>query len=163
MQVRGPAMTVKTWQKANSQLAVEISMNGQTLNRQVYSDGKGSQSGMGGNAPMEGAQLEDSKEQARFVKEAFYASAGYKLNLKGIEEVSGENAYIVEVERPDGKKLTEYYSTKTSLKLREIASSEGPDGSPMTQTIDFSDYKGVAGVLFPHTPRLQVYFRCPSR
>ncbi|MFM7154668.1 MAG: M16 family metallopeptidase [Bacteroidota bacterium] len=163
MQVRGPAMTVKTWQKANSRLAVEISMNGQTLNRQVYSDGKGSQSGMGGNAPMEGAQLEDSKEQARFVKEAFYASAGYKLNLKGIEEVSGENAYIVEVERPDGKKSTEYYSTKTSLKLREIASSEGPDGSPMTQTIDFSDYKGVAGVLFPHSTTVTGVFPVPFK
>lgn len=163
MQVRGPAMTVKTWQKGNNRLAVEISMNGQTLNRQVYSDGKGSQSGMGGSAPMEGAQLEDSKEQARFVKEAFYTSAGYKLNLKGIEEVSGENAYIVEVERPDGKKSTEYYSTKTSLKLREIASSEGPDGSPMTQTIDFSEYKGVSGVLFPHSTTVTGVFPVPFK
>lgn len=163
MQVRGPAMTVKTWQKNNNKLAVEISMNGQTLNRQVYSDGKGSQSGMGGSAPMEGAQLEDSREQARFVKEAFYVSAGYKLNLKGIEEVSGENAYIVEVERPDGKKSTEYYSTKTSLKLREIASSEGPDGSPMTQTIDFSDYKSVSGILFPHSTTVTGVFPVPFK
>jgi predicted Zn-dependent peptidase len=163
MQVRGPAMTVKTWQKSNSKLAVEISMNGQTLNRQVYNDGQGSQSGMGGNASMEAAQLEDSKEQARFVKEAFYATAGYKLNLKGIEEVSGENAYIVDVERPDGKKSTEYYSTKTSLKLREIASSEGPDGSPATQTIDFSDYKSVGGILLPHSTTVTGVFPVPFK
>lgn len=163
MQVRGPAMSLKYWQKGGNKLNVEMTMNGQVVNRQVYDNGKGMQSGMGQNAALEGEQLEDAKEQAMFVKEANYISGGYKLNLKGIEEIEGKNAYVLEVIRPDGKKTTEYYDMKSSLKVREVSTAEGMDGAQTTQTVDFSDFKAVNGVLLAHQSTVSGVFPVPFK
>lgn len=163
MQVRGPAMGVKIYQKGNNKMAMEMSMNGQVVNRQVYNDGKGTQSGMGQSQNMEGQDLEDAKEQAMFVKEAGYTKGGYKLTLKGLDEIDGKSAYVLEVERSDGKKTTEYYDVKTSLKLREVSTSTGMDGSPVTQTVDFSDYKPEGGVSVPHATTVSGVFPVPFK
>ncbi len=42
-----------------------------------------------------------------------------------------------------GKKSTEYYDMKTSLKVREVSTGQGMDGNPTIQTVDMSDYKAV--------------------
>jgi hypothetical protein len=154
---------VKVSQKGNTKMAMEMSMNGQVMNKQVYADGAGSQSAMGQAAPLEGEGLGDAKEQAMFVKEAAYKASGHKLTLKGIEDVNGSNAYVIEVVRADGKKSTEYYDMKTSLKVREVSTSEGPDGAPNTQTIDMSDYKAIGGVLFPHVTTITGVFPVPFK
>lgn len=163
MQVRGPAMGVKIFQKGNNKMAMEMSMNGQVMNRQVYNDGKGTQSGMGQSQDLQGQDLEDAKEQALFVKEANYIKTGYKLTLKAMDEIDGNSVYVVDVERPDGKKSTEYYDVKTSLKLREVSSSTGMDGNAVTQTVDFSDYKPEGGVTVPHTTTVTGVFPVPFK
>ncbi len=163
MQMRGPSFGIKTWQKGGNKLAVEMSMNTQVMNKQVYSDGKGAQVAMGQTAPLEGEQLGDAKEQAMFVKEAGYVSGGYKLQLKAIEDVNGANAYVIEVERPDGKKSTEYYDMKTSLKVREMRTGQGADGKPSTQTVEMSDYKPIGGVLFPYQTTVSGVFPVPFK
>ncbi len=150
MQLRGPAFDIKTYQKSGSKYAVEISMNGQPMNKQLYDGSKGVLSAMGQTEAIEGQELNDLKEQAIFCKEAIYKTGGYKLSLKGIEELNGSNAYVLEVERPDGKKSTEYYDTKTSLKVREVTSGKGMDGNPNIQTVDIGDYKAVTGIKLPH-------------
>jgi len=163
MQVQGPKFSLKVWQKGGTKLAVEMSMNGQVMNKQVYADGAGSQAAMGQTSPLEGEQLGDAKEQAMFVKEAGYKTGGYKLMLKAIEEINGSNAYVVEVERPDGKKSTEYYDVKTSLKVREMSTGQGMDGSPTTQTVDISEYKAEGGVLLPHVTTVSGVFPVPFK
>jgi hypothetical protein len=70
---------------------------------------------------------------------------------------------VIEVVRADGKKSTEYYDMKTSLKVREVSTSEGPDGAPNTQTIDMSDYKAIGGVLFPHVTTITGVFPVPFK
>jgi predicted Zn-dependent peptidase len=163
MQMRGPAFGVKMWQKGGNKIAIEMSMNGQVMNKQVFDGVKGSQSAMGQTEEIEGESLTDLKEQAMVVKEAGYKSGGYKLSLKSIEEINGSNAYVVEVERPDGKKSTEYYDMKTSLKVREVSTGQGADGNPSVQTIDLTDYKAVEGVLLPHTSTVSGVFPVPFK
>ncbi len=164
MKTRGPEFSIKTWQKGGNKVVVEMTMNGQMVSKQVYNGEKAMQSGMGGaTEPIEGEGLGDIKEQAAFSKEVNYKSAGYKLTLKGIEDVNGSNAYVVEVERPDGKKSTEYYDMKSSLKVREMSTSTGADGQPATQTIDIGDYKEVNGVKMPHTLNITGLFPVPVK
>jgi hypothetical protein len=151
MQVSVQSLNVTTWQKGGNKVAMEMNMNGQVVSRRVYDGTAGAESGMGGAHPLEGEDLADLKEQASFSKEVGYLAGGYKLNLKGVEEVNGSNAYVVEVERPDGAKSTEYYDMKTSLKLREVRTTTGQDGEPSTMTIDYADYKETNGVKFPNT------------
>ncbi|MCB0543285.1 MAG: insulinase family protein [Saprospiraceae bacterium] len=158
----GPEFVVKVWQKGGK-VATEMMMNGQKINSRVYDGTTAKENGMGGARDLEGEELTDMKEQAAFCKEATYKAEGYKLTLKGLEAIEGNNAYVVEVERPDGKKSTEYYDMKTSLKIRELSSVEGPDGQPATMTNDFSNYKETAGVLFPNTVTLTGIFPMPVK
>lgn len=151
MQLQGMSFGMKTFQKGRDKYAVEMTMNGQPMNKQLYDGVEGKQSSTGAQiAYLEGEQLNDLKEQALFCKEAAYKTGGYKYVLKGLEVVEGSNAYVIEVERPDGKKITEYYDTKTSLKVREVSTAKGADGAPTVQTVDLMDYKEVNGVKLPH-------------
>lgn len=154
---------MKMSQKGGTKVAQAISMQGNVVSNRVYNGEKAVESGMGGEREMEGEELADMKEQALFCKEAAYVSSGMKLTLKGVEMVEGKKAYVVEVERPDGKKATEYYDMESSLKIREISSSEGPDGAPATVINDFADYKEVNGVLFPHSVTISGVFPVPMK
>lgn len=158
-----PPIEMTIQQKGGNKLAVAMTMMGQVVNNRVYNGKKAVESGMGGERVLEGEDLEDVKEQALFCKEMLYQSAGYKLTLKGIESTNGKNAYVVEVERPDGKKTTEFYDVASSLKVREVSSSVGPDGSAATITTDFGDYKVVSGVQFPHTTTISGAFPVPMK
>ncbi len=151
MKTPGPQFAVKTYQKGGNRIAVEISMNGNPMSKQVYDGQKGAQIAMGQSQPVEGQELNDMKEQAMFSKETAYRTGGYKLMLKGAEEVNGANAYVLEVERPDGKKTTEYYDMKSGLKVREVSPGVGADGQPSMQMVEMADYQPVNGVLIPHT------------
>ncbi len=146
----GMDMIIRTVQKDNAKVATEVSMNGQTMSKQVYDGAKGYAVGPGGAQEVTGSELDDLKEQAAFCKEAGYKSKGYTLTLKGVENVEGKNAYVVQVKRPDNKETTEYYDMATSLKIREI-STQGAGDQSATIITDFSDYKPVNGVQFPHT------------
>lgn len=146
----GMDMIIRTVQKDNTKVATEVSMNGQTMSKQVFDGTKGFAVGPGGAQEVTGSELDDLKEQAAFCKEAGYKSKGYTLTLKGVENVEGKNAYVVHVKRPDNKESTEYYDMTTSLKIREI-SVQGAGDQTATIITDFSDYKPVNGVQFPHT------------
>lgn len=163
MQLQGMELGIKTFQKGRNKYAVEMTMNGQAMNKQLYDGAQGFQSAMGQVETLEGEALIDLKEQALFCKEAVYKTDGYKYMLKGMETINGSNAYIIEVERPDGKKTTEYYDSKTSLKVREISTGTGADGNPSVQTIDISDYKEVNGVKLPHGMTVSGAFPVPFK
>jgi hypothetical protein len=70
---------------------------------------------------------------------------------------------VLEVERLDGKKSTEYYDSKTSLKVREISTGKGMDGAPNVQIIDMGDYKEVNGVKLPYTMTVSGPFPVPFK
>lgn len=163
MSVGGQQVAIKTWQKGGNKIAIEMAMGSNVMSRQVFDGTKGMQTSMGQSQPLEGESLNDLKEQAAFCKEAGYISLGHKLAIKGTEDINGSSAYVLEVVRPDGKKTTEYYDVKTSLKVREVSSSTGADGQPATQTIDMADYKPEGGVLIPHTMTLSGMFPFPVK
>ena len=162
MQTGGPELTLKTWQK-DGKVVTDMTMNGMSMSNRKYDGAKAKESGMGGARDLEGEDLNDLKEQAQISKEAAYKSGGYKLVLKGLELINGNNAYVIEVERPDGKKSTEYYDMKSSLKVREVSSVPGQDGEPTIMTTDFSDYKETNGVLFPNTVTITGVFPVPLK
>ena len=162
MKTGGPEITVKTWQK-DGKIATDMTMNGMSMSNRKYDGAKGKETGMGGARDLEGEDLNDLKEQANFCKEAAYKSGGYKMALKGLELIEGNNAYIIELERPDGKKTTEYYDMKSSLKIREVSSVPGQDGQPTVMTVDYADYKDNGGVLFPYTVTITGVFPVPLK
>lgn len=164
MKTRGMEITVKQSSKEGKKLVQEMLMGSQSMGKTILNGEKGLQTGAGGaSRPIEGSDLFDLKEQALPVKETAYLSEGYQLNLMGIEEINGKAAYILEVTHPGGSKTTEYYEVATSLKVREISTTKGPDGSDVQVINDYEDYKAVDGVKFPHATTTIGVFPVPMK
>ncbi len=156
-------MEMSVLQKDNNKIAVLTSMQGQLMSSRIYNGGKAKEDGMGGSRTLEGDELEDLKEQAYLCKEQAYLSKGYRLTLKGIENVGGKDAYAITVERPDGQKSNEFYEVETGLKIREVRTETDMSGKPTTISTDFSEYRAVEGVLFPHAITLTGAFPFPLK
>jgi zinc protease len=159
----GPELQLTLWQSAAGKYATDMLMNGKSMSKQVFDGSNGMEKGMGAPASkLEGVALGDVKEAAQPCKELFYTKGGYKLNLKGLEEINGKKVYVMDVTRADGKVSTEYYDMASSLKVREVSTNtQGPE--PATMTMDFADYKAVNGVLFAHTVTLGGVFPTPLK
>ncbi len=115
--------------------------------KQVYNNGKGVMTQMGQSVPIGDKELAEMKDQAQMFAELNYLGGDYKLKLGGVESIEGANAYVVEVEAPSGKKVTEYYSVDSGLKLREL--EVAATGQTVIQ--DFADYQENSGIKYPGT------------
>ena len=134
-----------------------ITLNGaMTMQKIVFDGEKGKASGMQGSENLEGDKLEEIKESAAMLPEANYLDGKTKLTLVGIEKLEDKPAYVIVVESPSGKKVTEYYDVTSGLKVREVSTVNGPQGEA-SQVTDLSDYKSIKpGVLIPHTTTLDM-------
>ena len=130
-------------QKADNKnrLAVDVSMGGMNMMKQVVSDKVAymSQQGQKMDVPAEG--LADAKEAAKFFPE-LSSTAG---KITAIESIEGADAYAVE-----NGKVTKYYDVKSGLKVAEATTQEA-NGQKMVAMTYFKDYKDVKGVKFPYT------------
>ena len=96
---------------------------------------------MGGESQtLEGTALEDMKISATLNAELYYPRLGVTLELEGIEEVDGADAYRMLITNPSGTQSTTFTDVATGLKIKEI-SEQG--------TSTFGDYREIKGVKFP--------------
>ncbi len=144
--VQGMELKVVTYHKAPDKFMMEMSVNGNTLVKQVYDGEHGYMKSMMGSSEVTGDTLIRMKEQALMHPEMRYLKDNYKLELDGIEDVDGKDAYKVNITSPGGFQSSDYFSTDTGLLVRTVTSTGG-----MTQQSDLSDYKDVNGVKYPFT------------
>ncbi len=149
--VQNMALEQVIQKKTPGKYMTEVKINGSMTVQKIVFDGtKGQQSGMQGSKALEGEILADTKESAAMLTELAYLSKPYSLQLKGIERIGETEAYQVEVTNAAGKKSTHFFDTKSGLKVREVSTTEGPEG-PASQTFDLADYKEIkGGVKIPH-------------
>lgn len=147
--VQGMSLTIERYQKVPDKLAVLVSMNGNVMQKQLFDGEKGKMIQMGNEKEITGDDLENLKLDAMLDLELNYSKYNVAINLKGIDEVNGKKAYIVDIVYPDGKTTTEYFDVDTGLKLKSVTSVESPQG-PLTQTTLYDDYRKKDNVLFPY-------------
>jgi CubicO group peptidase (beta-lactamase class C family) len=100
--------------------------------------------------PKTGKELEDTR-----IASYFYAPLDWKrlfktAEVKRLVKVEGEDAYVVVFTPERGNAVTNYYSTKTFLLLRQdTTETSGPISIPVTEK--FSDYRTVDGVMIAFT------------
>jgi CubicO group peptidase (beta-lactamase class C family) len=97
-----------------------------------------------------GKRLEDMRVGADF-----YELLDWKKNFKSITvqrtaKIGDEEAYVVEKRSEKGTPVIEYISAKSFLILRRdtVIASE-TSGIELPQTVTFSDYRSVGGVMIP--------------
>lgn len=106
---------------------------------------KGYVSQMGQKQELPEDAVKEMAAQADFLDVLYPEKYGIKYNLIGKENVLGEEAYAIEETRADSKnKTTNYYSAKTGFLIKSITSTE-VNGTPQSQTTEYSDYREVKG------------------
>lgn len=145
LSVQGMTLNNVTTQKAPNKYKSVLSMAGQVFQKQVYNGKKGFASSPQKSGEVEGDDLNNLAEQAIMFGELFYAEKGYKVEVKGVESINGNEAYKLLITSPKGIKSTEFFDVKSGLKVR-VVTGEG--------MVDLSNYKKVNGVLYPHTSKI---------
>lgn len=144
---QGTDLTLIIYQKAPNKLYQELDF---TVGKQItIFDGKKAViESMGQIQELNDAALEDLKLQASLNAFLNYKENNYKLELAGIENLNGKDAYKIILTPPNNNKHTHYYDKETGYKIREVNSIFTPQGS-FTQIIDLDDYREVDGIKNP--------------
>ncbi len=129
-------------------MKAELPAMGIVAQEMIFDGTKGKMKGMQGNSDMDEKTIAGVKERINPFPEATYKEDGYKLELKGVENLYGKDAYKIEVISPSGKKSTEYYDVASGLKMRSMEKVEGPMGEQVSTT-EYEDYRDVDGIKMP--------------
>lgn len=149
--VQGMPATLVESNAAPNKYAMEMKMGDMLLQRIKYDGGeKAKLESFMGEKELVDTDLDEVLANAYTFPELHYDELQYSARLLGIVDVEGAKAYRVNVKTISGGGFDEYYDTTTGLKLRR-KDFQSQDGGGYVQVItDYSDYKAVENVLFPH-------------
>ena len=149
--IQGQTMTTKMIKKAPAKMKMEVSMMGSLVQSVTFDGTAGSMNMMGQSQKIEGEAAVGMKKQAAIFPELMY-DENTALELKGIEELNGEEVYVLQLKTATGGTEVSYFSVDTGLKLRTV-STEQAQGQTMTTTVDFMDYQEEGGIQFPRVQK----------
>lgn len=139
--IQGQQISIVVKKKGNSMLKQSIGMAGMTLQELVFNDGSAKMSVQGQSQEIPaGPQLEAIKTDAVIFPELYYKEMGYELTVKGISQVSGEDAYEVVVKPGDAPSFTQFFSVESGLLLKEQSVQGGNE---------ITEYTEVNGIKMP--------------
>lgn len=115
---------------------------GMVVQKVVLNAGKGYQEGGGQKADLGADEIAEFAQQADLQADLHPEKFGITYNLKGIEQVGGKDAYVIEEKSKTGKATTKYYDVASGLLVKSIAESD-MGGQKMVQTTLYADYKEV--------------------
>ena len=148
-EMMGRAISVEVTAANPNKYLLEMKMGEMVVQKQVYDGVKGKESGMQGARELEGEDLASLALEAQIFPELSYQKESYVLELKGMDKVNGEDAYVMDITNPLDDKMTNYYSTSSGLLIQSETMEETPQGA-FVATKTLGDYKEVKGVKFPY-------------
>lgn len=98
-----------------------------------------------GNRDKAGDELAQAKIGYDFYRETSLDRLYQKMELKGIEKVGADDAYVILVTPGNLPPETFYFDTKSGLLVRQDSTLLSPEGKTPTKTF-FEDYRVVDGV-----------------
>ncbi|MBX2897144.1 MAG: insulinase family protein [Cyclobacteriaceae bacterium] len=149
--IQGMEVTMLSSKKAGGKYLMELSVAGMGTMQKIVSDGKEiSQEMRGQKIPLDAGLKELSLFETHIVPEIALAAMKVKLTLKGIENVEGVEAFVLDYVFPAGGKISTYFDKNSGLKIQTVTYVKTPQGE-VAVPIQFQDYKEVSGVKIPHT------------
>ena len=134
-------LSMNTAKMSPGSFMMEQTMQGMTVMKMLYKDGKGEKSGMQGSGALEGEELEDLKSQAAYVvDELGWLVEIEKFNFEGQTILDGKSVYQVSKEDK-----TFYFDLATGLLYKSTETQETPQGelSVMTTIREWQEIDGI--------------------
>ena len=126
-----------------------MTVQGMTMAKQLLKNGTYAQNQQGQDVPLKDDDKEKMDEDGSFFTEAYLLKQkGYTFTVKGIEQVDGKDANVVEIKSPKGRIFTNYYDVASGFLVKNISTSESPQGKAVISTYT-SDYKPYNNVQVP--------------
>lgn len=148
MDMMGQALSGSMKKMAPYSTSMELTMGGMTAFKMMFDGTAGYQAQMGQKAPLGEEEIKTQKDEKGIFPQLFYDEDTYKLSLEGTAKVNGEDAYKVKVIKPSGNTGHEFYSIKTGYLLKQTSTLK-VQGQEMEQSVEFSDYKDIGGIMTP--------------
>ncbi|MGQ1946214.1 M16 family metallopeptidase [Geofilum sp. OHC36d9] len=121
--IQGMTIEIKTVQKAPAKLLVESKMGGNTMSKQLFDGENGWIISPRGNQKLSGNDLIELKDNAILFPELDYEKNGFTMEMSGIENIDGAEAYKIIRTSTSGKQTTLFFDTTTGLKIREVSNT----------------------------------------
>ncbi len=119
----------------------KVSLMGNVASHVLVKDGKASVTRMGNTQELNDEQFEAIKMSMFIFPELHFEDLGYSLELMGIHDLEGENAYKIVVSNPTGTSQVNYYSVASGLKIKTESQENGD--------MIYTEYEEVDGILYP--------------
>jgi hypothetical protein len=148
-QIPFPLKSTKLWISPNIE-GLKLEGQGMTFQKSYFDGKTGVSTNMQtGSKNFTEDEINSKKKMTGLFPEMNYASEGLNTELIGIENQNGSDVYVLKVLN-GATETFDYYDTKTFLKLKSISiQKEGEEVQETTS--NYSDYKEVDGILFPHS------------
>jgi len=139
---------------APSNEASSVEMMGQVMQREFYNGTTGGSTVQGVTEVLTAEEIAAKKKSVGIFPEMNYKTSGMTYELKGIENQNGTDFYVLY--SSDGQKEQyDYLDVKTFMKAKTTVISVR-DGESVSNTVSFSNYKDVNGILFAHTMNMMM-------
>lgn len=147
-------INVVTMKKApsNYKMAIVLPAMGMTVQKQVFNGTDGYMEAQGQKIPMGDDDKKGMVEQADLYADLTPEKYGVEKTLTGVENLNGEEVYVLNVVNAAGTKSKEYYSKESGLLVKQVSTNETPQGA-QTTIVEFADYQKADGTdyMYPHT------------
>lgn len=141
------------WDKSKE--ASKMEMPGMVLQKSYFDGASGYTFSMqGGREDLKAEEISAKQKTSGLIPELNYKSKGMTYEIKGIENIDGEDCYVLY--STDGMSESfDYFSSTSFMKLRTTNLRKMED-EPIETTTTFSDYKDINGFKFGHAFSLSV-------
>ena len=150
----GMELQYKDFKSEPGKFAMEISMNGQPMVKQILNSQKGYVMQMGQRKDFSEQEAAEMKNRSVIFPELHWATQGIITELSGIENLDGINAYKIQLTEENGKSRTVYYDMTSYLKIKALSSEDGPQG-PIQVSMEITGYQDFGGVKMPSEIKIQ--------
>ncbi|HSR38130.1 MAG TPA: pitrilysin family protein [Phnomibacter sp.] len=127
-----------------------VKMGEMTLMQQKKAGAEYKVTMQGMDAPLDAGDKVELDAKAALYEERYYlTNKDVKLELQGIEQVEGKDAYKVKITLPGADAFHSFYDVKTGLRLQDVKEQEMGQAGKVSVTFKFLEYKDYNGVKVP--------------
>ena len=140
--IQGTPLVMTMKAAAPNKTSQVISVMGNTMQKTVFNGETGYSEARGQKRDMQPAQIAEAKASNALFSDLSYASG----KLVRIEPIEGKNAIVLKYNDTEV-----FYDMASGLKVKQVEITKTPDGKEIKTPTNFSDYKEVNGIMFPHS------------
>ncbi len=133
--------------KDSKKFRMTMTMGGQEFMKQIFDGTKGIMSQGPQKMEMDADMIAETKQQMDLLAEMNYEKNGYSGIVKGVDNIDGQALYVIDLKKPDGSFVTEYYNVQSGLKYKSVSVEEEGGESFISETI-YKEYAKSGDIMF---------------